>query len=67
MPYRPPTDIDPIARALIRYKKAALLGRYGFTLADGDDVEQELAMQAHLAAPKYDPARGAPARSSTAS
>jgi DNA-directed RNA polymerase specialized sigma24 family protein len=58
MPYRPPTDIHPAARGLIRYKKQPLVGNFGFTRDDADDIEQELALRAHLATPAYDPDRG---------
>jgi hypothetical protein len=60
MGYEPPEDIDPAARALIKHKVRRLIGNYGYTRSDADDLAQELALKAHLAAPKYDPARGAP-------
>jgi DNA-directed RNA polymerase specialized sigma24 family protein len=52
-------DIDPYARQLIGHKVRRLVGRYGFTRTDADDLAQELALHAHVAAPNYDPARGA--------
>jgi DNA-directed RNA polymerase specialized sigma24 family protein len=58
MGYQPPQDIDPAARALIRHKVKRLIGSYGFNRSDTDDLEQELALQAHLARPRFDPARG---------
>jgi RNA polymerase sigma factor (sigma-70 family) len=61
MGYDPPQDIHPIARALIRYKKQPLIGTFGFTRDDADDIEQELALRAHIAAAKYNPRRGSPA------
>jgi hypothetical protein len=59
MGYVPPDDIDPAARALIKHKVRRLVGHYGYTRSDADDLAQELALKAHLAAAKYDPARGA--------
>src|SRR6266581_2571066 len=55
-----PSYIDPAARALIRHKVSRLIGRHGFTASDREDLEQELALQAHIAAAKYDPTRGSP-------
>jgi RNA polymerase sigma-70 factor (ECF subfamily) len=50
-------DIDPIARALIRRKVPRLVGRFGFTRSDADDLAQELALHAHVAGLRFDPAR----------
>jgi DNA-directed RNA polymerase specialized sigma24 family protein len=58
MGYHPAQDIDPLARALIRHKVQRLIGSYGFTRSDADDLEQELALQAHVARSHFDPARG---------
>jgi DNA-directed RNA polymerase specialized sigma24 family protein len=58
MGYHPPQDIDPAVRALIRHKVRRLVGHYGFNRSDADDLEQELALQAHLARPHFDPSRG---------
>lgn len=52
-----PTDIDPEARALICHKVRRLVGQYGFTPADREDLAQELALQAHVASRHYDPTR----------
>jgi DNA-directed RNA polymerase specialized sigma24 family protein len=56
--YYPPADVDPAARALIKHKAKRLVGSYGFTRSDRDDLEQELAMKAFLASATFDPARG---------
>jgi DNA-directed RNA polymerase specialized sigma24 family protein len=53
------SDIDPVARALIRRKVPRLVGRFGFTRDDADDLAQELALHAHLASRRFDPARSA--------
>jgi DNA-directed RNA polymerase specialized sigma24 family protein len=55
----PPADIDPIARELIRHKIRRLVGNHGFTRTDAADLAQDLALHAHVASSKYDPARGA--------
>jgi len=52
------TNIDPYAAALIRHKVRRLLGHQGLSFHDGEDLEQELALHAHIVQPKYDPARG---------
>lgn len=57
--YHAPDDIDPYARELIRHKVRRLVGHYGYTGSDRDDLTQELALQAHVATQKYDPTRGA--------
>jgi DNA-directed RNA polymerase specialized sigma24 family protein len=56
--YFPPQDVDPAARALIKHKAKKLVGSYGFTHSDREDLEQELALKAFLASTKFDPARG---------
>lgn len=58
MGYRPPADIDPVARALIGHKARKLARSSGFTRSDADDIEQELALQAHQASGRFDPRRG---------
>src|SRR3954471_9195919 len=50
-------DIHPIARALIPDKVRSIVGRYGFNRSDYDDLAQELALQAHVATVRFDPAR----------
>jgi RNA polymerase sigma-70 factor (ECF subfamily) len=50
-------DIDPIARALIRRKVPRLVGRFGFTRSDADDLAQELALRAHVAGLRFDAGR----------
>lgn len=59
MVYHKSADIDPIARALIGHKVWKIIRRGGFTSSDRPDLEQELALQAHVSGPKYDPRRGA--------
>jgi RNA polymerase sigma-70 factor (ECF subfamily) len=54
---RPDRDIDPVARALIRRKVPPLVGRFGFTRSDAEDLAQELALQAHVAGTHFDPSR----------
>jgi RNA polymerase sigma-70 factor (ECF subfamily) len=61
MGYRPPSDVDPVVKALIKHKARRLVGRHGFSRSDREDLEQELALQVHLAKAKYDPKRGTPA------
>lgn len=56
--YFPPRDIDPVVRDLIRHKADKLVGNCGFTRSDRDDLKQELALKAHLASARFDPARG---------
>jgi DNA-directed RNA polymerase specialized sigma24 family protein len=58
--YLPPADVDPAVRALIRHKADKLVGNYGFTRSDREDLKQELALQAFLAGARFDPSRGAP-------
>lgn len=53
-----PTDLDPAARALIRHKARKLAASRGFTPSEADDLEQELALHAHLASNRFDPRRG---------
>ena len=60
MDYLPPQDITSEARALIKRKVRCLLGKYGFTASDEEDLEQELALQLYIASAKYDAARGSP-------
>lgn len=61
MTHRPPQDVDPAARAVIR-RMARRLGAAPSWAAPGDreDVEQELSLHAHKITPHYDPARGSP-------
>src|SRR4051794_5950698 len=57
--YHAPTDVEPVAKALIKHKVARLVGHSGWRAADRDDLSQELALHAHVASSHYDPARGA--------
>jgi RNA polymerase sigma-70 factor (ECF subfamily) len=49
--------IDAYASRLIRYKAKRLVGRFGFTAADREDLEQELMFDLHRRLPKYDARR----------
>lgn len=51
------SDVDPVARALIRRKVPRLVGRFGFTPDDADDLAQELALHVHVASRRFDPGR----------
>jgi hypothetical protein len=57
MGYQPPNDIDPAARELIRHKVRRIIGAYKSPATDRADLEQELALKAHVASVHYDPAR----------
>ncbi len=50
-------DIDPYAVEIIRFKARQLVGQAGFTVADRDDLEQELILDLLRRLPKYDPSR----------
>ena len=50
--------IDPYAVEIIRFKARQLVGQAGFTVADRDDLEQELILDLLGRLPKYDPKRG---------
>ncbi len=50
-------DIDAYAVEIIRYKARQLVGQAGFTVADRDDLEQELILDLLRRLPKYDPSR----------
>lgn len=50
--------IDECAVKLIRSKATQLVGKYGFTESDREDLEQEIALALLLALPKYDSERG---------
>jgi len=49
--------IDPYAAKIIRYKAKRLVGRFGFTESDREDLEQELILDLLRRLPKYNPAR----------
>ena len=50
-------DIDSYAVEIIRLKARQLVGQAGFTVADRDDLEQELILDLLRRLPKYDPSR----------
>ena len=50
-------DVDAYAVEIIRYKARQLVGQAGFTVADRDDLEQELILDLLRRLPKYDPKR----------
>ena len=52
-------EIDERSRWLIRQKSAQLIGQYGFTVSDAEDIEQELTVHLWLRLASYDPKRGA--------
>lgn len=56
--YTPPADIHSAARQQIKLKARYVIARYGFTRFDIPDVEQELALQAHVATPQFKNERG---------
>lgn len=49
--------IDPYAVKLIRHRAGQLIGHYGFTQDDRDDIEQELALVVLMRLPEYDSKR----------
>ena len=51
-------DVDAYAIEIIRFKARQLVGQAGFTVADRDDLEQELILDLLRRLPKYDPQRG---------
>jgi RNA polymerase sigma-70 factor, ECF subfamily len=60
MGVRPTEGFDPKVAELIRVKVRSVIGRYGFTRSDEDDLAQELSMHVVEQMPKYDPARASP-------
>jgi DNA-directed RNA polymerase specialized sigma24 family protein len=50
-------DIPECARGIIYYKSRQLIGSYGFTISDLDDIRQELAVDLWLRLPGFDPTR----------
>lgn len=49
--------LSPYAANLVRYKARQLVGHYGFTRDDREDLEQELALDLLRRLPKYRPER----------
>ncbi len=54
-------DVEDYAKRLIHHKAKELIGRYGFTRSDQEDIEQELTLRLIGRWRYYDPARGRPA------
>jgi RNA polymerase sigma-70 factor (ECF subfamily) len=52
-----PDGVGEYARRLIREKAKGLIGRYGFTKSDREDLEQELTLDLLRRLPDYDPER----------
>ena len=50
-------DVDAYAVEIIRFKARQLVGQAVFTVADRDDLEQELILDLLRRLPKYDPSR----------
>ena len=50
-------DLEEHARNLIRYKSARLIGEFGFTRDDREDLIQDLALDLLIRLPKFDPAK----------
>ena len=53
--------INEYAMTLIRIKARQLIGKYGFTTSDRDDIEQELVLDLLLRLDRFDPGKGRPA------
>ena len=54
----PNPQADEYAARLVRLKARQLIGRYGFTESDREDIEQELKLDLLERLPDYDPERG---------
>ena len=52
-------DVDERSRWLIRQKAEQLVGHYGFTESDVEDIEQDLVIHLMLRLRSYNPSRGA--------
>jgi RNA polymerase sigma-70 factor (ECF subfamily) len=52
-----PVWLDPGVWKLIRWRSHALVGAYGFTLADREDIQQELVLEVHRRMSRFDPSR----------
>jgi DNA-directed RNA polymerase specialized sigma24 family protein len=57
---RPTGDFDPQIAELIRFKVKRLIGNYGFTRSDEEDLRQELAMHVVAGMKTYDATRSSP-------
>jgi RNA polymerase sigma-70 factor (ECF subfamily) len=52
-----PVWLDPGVWKMIRWRSHALVGAYGFTLADREDIQQELVLEVHRRMSRFDPSR----------
>lgn len=50
-------SIDPLVLSVVRVEAARLAGRYGFNVADRDDIRQELLLDWVVRCRRFDPAR----------
>jgi RNA polymerase sigma factor (sigma-70 family) len=55
---RPAQDLDPRLAQLIRFEVRTLIGRYGFTISDREDLQQDLALHLIEQMSGHDPGRG---------
>ncbi len=51
-------EFEPYAEQVIKAKAKQLVGRYGFTESDREDIEQELRLRILRRLQDYDPERG---------
>jgi hypothetical protein len=54
---RPDTVIDPTVISIVRIHTARLAGRFGFTRADREDIEQELLLDCFVRLQRHNPAK----------
>jgi DNA-directed RNA polymerase specialized sigma24 family protein len=59
-PAQQPRDFDPAISELIRHKARKLIGSYGFTSSDEEDLRQELTFHVIRNMKSYDPSRSSP-------
>lgn len=52
-------DFDDYARELIKHKARQLVGKFGFTPSDREDLEQEMILDLIRRLPQYDPSKAA--------
>ncbi len=55
------TELDERSCKQLEYKAKSLVGHYGFTKSDIEDIKQELYLHLYQQLPKYDPARSSKA------
>ena len=53
-------QLNEYARSVIRNKARQLIGKYGFTPDDYEDLEQEMILDLLVRLPKFDPEQGVP-------